>query len=98
MEKLKKQIKDLLPFKKRAEDERVRDRKWHQDHMKTKVQMINANTGRMSTLWNVPTDVKQYLLSLSMEQRGLLYDLWQRSHNFSEFCRFRMKKEGFKVA
>jgi hypothetical protein len=93
----KDKIKELLPYKEEIERRETIAADYRYDHKKSKLQMINIKTGKSTTLWNLPVDVKAYLLGLSKIQRGLLFDRWKQSHNFNEFVRFRMKKEGFKL-
>lgn len=96
IEMLKKKdarIKDLLVYKKEIERREDLALEYRSDHRCSKIQMINISTGKQTTLWNLPVDVRNYLLSLTKVERGLLFDKWKRTHNFNEFVRFRMNKE-----
>lgn len=86
-------IKDLLVYKKEIERREDLALEYRNDHRCSKIQMINISTGKQTTLWNLPVDVRNYLLSLTKVERGLLFDKWKRTHNFNEFVRFRMNKE-----
>lgn len=88
-------IKALQPFKHEIERREDVAADYRGSHRKSKIYMINIQTGKPTTLWNLPYDVMAYLKGLSKVQRGLLFDKWKNQHNFNEFIRFRMKKEGF---
>lgn len=90
-------IKALQPFKHEIERREDLAADYRGSHRKSKIYMINIQTGKPTTLWNLPYDVMAYLKGLSKVQRGLLFDKWKNQHNFNEFIRFRMKKEGFVV-
>lgn len=90
-------IKALQPFKHEIERREDVAADYRGSHRKSKIYMINIQTGKPTTLWNLPYDVMSYLKGMSKVQRGLLFDKWKNQHNFNEFIRFRMKKEGFVV-
>lgn len=90
-------IKALQPFKHEIERREDVAADYRGSHRKSKIYMINIRTGKPTTLWNLPYDVMSYLKGMSKVQRGLLFDKWKNQHNFNEFIRFRMKKEGFIV-
>lgn len=57
----------------------------------------NINTGKESSLWDVPMDVAKYLRTLTKVEIGYLFDKWKREHNFNEFIRYRIKQTNFKI-
>ena len=91
------EIKSLRPFKHEIERREDVASSYRGTHKKTKLYMINIQTGKPTTLWNLPYDVMSYLKGLTKVQRGMLFDKWKSQHNFNEFIRFRMKKENFVV-
>ena len=93
----KDKVKELLPYKHEIERREEVAADYRGKHRRTKISFINIQTGKMSTLWNLPCDVKAYLLTLSKIKRGMLFDKWKNKHNFNEFVRYRMSKEGFKL-
>jgi len=93
----KDKVKELLPYKHEIERREEVAADYRGKHRRTKIGFINIQTGKRSTLWNLPYDVKAYLLTLSEVQRGMLFEKWKSSHNFNEFVRYRMTKEQFEI-
>lgn len=88
-------IKELLPYKSEHDKRQDIASEYRASHQKSSLRLINIDTCKLSTLWNLPYDVLKYLESLSMAERGQLFHKWKHQHNFNEFVRFRMKKENF---
>jgi len=90
-------IKELLPYKSEHDKRQDIASEYRASHQKSSLRLINIDTCKLSTLWNLPYDVLKYLETLSMAERGQLFHKWKHQHNFNEFIRFRMRKENFKL-
>lgn len=85
-------VKELLPYKHKVEHQEAIACEYRTKSRGTCIKLINIETGKLSTLWKVPLDVKKYLYKYSKYERGLLFDKWKRTHNFYEFIRYRIEK------